>query len=641
MKKITFLFLLLPVISFSQIIHIPDDYSTIQEGINVSENGDTILVAEGTYFENINFRGKTITLASHYLLDSIYSIIQNTIIDGSQPINPDSASVVYFISEEDTTSILCGFTVRNGSGTTISSGDWNSAGGIYCYYSSPLLKNLIIENNVAGNGGGGIQCAGSSTMKIFNTVIKHNYAGMGSGMACIVSNVELQNVEFISNGDTIGYSGFSGGGIAIMESNVELNNVLFQNNLSEQGGGISSWESDLYINNTTFDGNKADNGGAIHYWDFLYDPNFCDIIINNCYFENNIANEAAAAVLIGKEDYAGSEINIQISNSHFIGNYANNRSGLFISGEDVAFNVFNTVFKNNEAETYVAGVSVSRLSHGSFYNCLFANNDASLVGNNYNSGGASVWNDAEVDFINCIFINNTASYGAGLTVGGGGIVNSINCIYWGNNNQQIALDTWNNVGGDLTISYCDVEYGIDSINATPESILNWGDGNIIEDPMFFGSGNHPFSLSVGSPCIDAGIPDTSGLNLPYGDIINNKRIWDGDNNGTVIIDMGAYEFGSIPVGLKEPNIINSMVELQSYPNPFKSITTITYTLTHKSFITLEIYNLNGELVSVLITEVKPEGKHEVIFDRGNIPAGVYFCTLKTNEGIQTTKMIKL
>ena len=98
-------------------IRVPQDQSTIQAGIDAAANGDTVLVADNTYFENINFLGKAITVASHYILNGDTNHIANTVIDGSQPSHPDSGSVVTFESGEDTTSVLTGFTITGGIGT--------------------------------------------------------------------------------------------------------------------------------------------------------------------------------------------------------------------------------------------------------------------------------------------------------------------------------------------------------------------------------------------------------------------------------------------------------------------------------------------------------------------------------------------
>ena len=48
----------------SQIIHVPADQPTIQAGINVASDGDTVMVSDGTYFENIVFKGKAISVES-------------------------------------------------------------------------------------------------------------------------------------------------------------------------------------------------------------------------------------------------------------------------------------------------------------------------------------------------------------------------------------------------------------------------------------------------------------------------------------------------------------------------------------------------------------------------------------------------
>ena len=89
-----------PFMLFSQSnqINVPDDFTKIQDAINNSVDGDVILVAPGTYYENINFRGKNVLLTSHYLFDEDVSFINTTIIDGSNPLFPDTASVVLFLN---------------------------------------------------------------------------------------------------------------------------------------------------------------------------------------------------------------------------------------------------------------------------------------------------------------------------------------------------------------------------------------------------------------------------------------------------------------------------------------------------------------------------------------------------------------
>ncbi|MCW8816854.1 MAG: hypothetical protein OQK52_03135, partial [Ignavibacteriaceae bacterium] len=134
-------------------IRVPEDYTTIQQAIDASVNGDTVIVAPNTYFENINFRGKNILLTSYYIFNEDVNYISNTIINGSQPAHPDTASCVLMVSGEDSTAILQGFTLTGGTGTKWidehGAGTYVEGGGILITLSSPTIKNNLIIDNEA------------------------------------------------------------------------------------------------------------------------------------------------------------------------------------------------------------------------------------------------------------------------------------------------------------------------------------------------------------------------------------------------------------------------------------------------------------------------------------------------------------
>ena len=86
---------------FAATVHVPGDQPTIQAGIEAAGDGDVVLVAPGTYMEDINFLGKAITVMGDGGADG-------TVIDGGR-----SDWVVRFDSREHEDSVLEGFTIRN------------------------------------------------------------------------------------------------------------------------------------------------------------------------------------------------------------------------------------------------------------------------------------------------------------------------------------------------------------------------------------------------------------------------------------------------------------------------------------------------------------------------------------------------
>jgi len=173
----------LPGLLKAQIIHVPDSIPGIQAAIDTAENGDTIIVAEGTYFENIDFKGKAITLASAFLLDGDTSHISKTIIDGSQFTDPVKASTVTITDVTENTVLLAGFTITGGEGSPFTLEDGVGSyggGGILMISSSGTIRNNIIEKNIIESPEGrgftalAIGPGNADTVYVFDNVIREN-----------------------------------------------------------------------------------------------------------------------------------------------------------------------------------------------------------------------------------------------------------------------------------------------------------------------------------------------------------------------------------------------------------------------------------------------------------------------------------
>jgi len=249
----------------ANVLNVPVSFSTIQSAINASSNGDTIAVSPGTYFENINFRGKNILLTSLYYIASDTSYIVSTVINGGIPVNPDSASCVIFNSGEDSTAILQGFTITGGNGTKWldihGAGTYREGGGILIELSSPTIKHNIITNNFATNitgvisaGGGGIRI-GDGNPEINSNVISFNQGRYGAGIVLNYTGCKIRNNIIYSNTGGQDYNG--GSGIWIFNNltitpKVIKNNTIIDNNSSlvTGTGGVSIWSAtNVFLSN--------------------------------------------------------------------------------------------------------------------------------------------------------------------------------------------------------------------------------------------------------------------------------------------------------------------------------------------------------------------------------------------------------
>jgi hypothetical protein len=254
-------------------ISVPQDLLTIQGAIDAAVQGDTVLVAPGTYFENIHFRGKEITVASEAGADK-------TIIDGSR-----LGSVVTFDPSQGSSATLRGFTVQNG--------DSPSGGGLASFFSSPtIIDNKIINNTGCGDGIGIYIYQGAALIQ--RNLIAHNFrttacSGGAGGGGILVFGSYTQILDNIISDNYIGNGG--GAGISVQALGVTIRgNIIKRNRTSMNppectwGGGIKTF-SDVSIVQNLITENVACLGGGI-YW-LLPFGSTNPLLVNNTIADND------------------------------------------------------------------------------------------------------------------------------------------------------------------------------------------------------------------------------------------------------------------------------------------------------------------------------------------------------------------
>ena len=80
---------------------------------------------------------------------------------------------------------------------------------------------------------------------------------------------------------------------------------------------------------------------------------------------------------------------------------------------------------------------------------------------------------------------------------------------------------------------------------------------------------------------------------------------------------------------KEINVLPMDYTLyQNYPNPFNPTTTISYQLKEKGFVKLNVYDITGKLIKVLVNQTQDPGSHETEFNAKGLASGIYFYRLE-------------
>lgn len=362
---------------YSATIYVPKDYPEIQQAINAAAKGDTVLVDPGTYVENIDFLGKAITVTS-----SKGAMV--TVIDGSNPVNPDYGSVATFHNGEGGNSILEGFTLMNGMGGKGPSMAVLGGGGILCEYSSPTIRNNIITNNKLSfdiTYGGGIFCWNASPV-VRSNVIAYNEAYRGGGISGVNSYARVSGNEIFMNESFSGGGGIhcDGSGMSIVD------NSIVDNESFDCGGGI--WSTGIIsIEKNVVEGNQAlyGSGGGIHCLGWSNSATVLGNVISGNFCQDN-----------------GGGVRCEGGSGHLTNN--------LIFGNKA-------IFKGGGVDCYSTSVTMTN-------NVVYDN--VSEKG-----GGIRLGADTRGTIVNTIIWNNASTYGGDLRVGGESQLQISYCDYDG------------------------------------------------------------------------------------------------------------------------------------------------------------------------------------------------------------------
>ena len=280
------------------------------------------------------------------------------------------------------------------------------------------------------------------------------------------------------------------------------------------------------------------------------------------------------------------------------------------------------------------------------FNCLFAENHSKMHPYGGYSGCAlSSFRYSNNYVVNCTFTNDTSDNPLGGNIG---VLNNsdlyiYNSILYGNYPAELYMH--NEYGtSNLNIYNSLIQGGEVGIRIyTPSNNILYDPSNIDTNPMFDTTSLYPFSLSAGSPCIDAGTLNLPpGIELPEVDLAGNPRVHNG------YVDMGAYEYGPW-VGIdkynSKPKTQNSKL-LDVFPNPFRFETTISYVRPESGQCIIRIYDLNARCIKTLMNSQGLSGKGEMKWpgtnDSGNeVQAGTYIVTISINgKEMDAVKVIK-
>jgi hypothetical protein len=422
------------------------------------------------------------------------------------------------------------------------------------------------------------------------------------------------------NGCTIRYGdSFRGGGISCISSNPYFEDMLVAHNYALDGAGISlDHSSPLMVNCSIYQNTAYGAGGGMAIFDYS------NPLIIHCQMTGNQSTGSGGGVYINNASPVFRNTIIDWNEGAIGGSSLYSGGG--VSVKLACHPLFeNCNFRGNQSHR--EGGGIASFSENEIINCFFRENSALVKGGAvYLSSGNLIVSH----LTNCTFSSNESPQGNALAVlNHTGVLR--NCILWHSNPSNpgslIHLDAtyvWN----VMDAGYSDIQNGQAGIELAGAADYIWDLRNLELDPQFL---PETCELSWNSPCIEAGTPDTSGLNLPEYDLNGNPRIANG------LVDIGAYEY-QLPLGIPSAGWRTKFQiqnEFRIFPNPARDWVAIDFEFRIQNAL-FQILSIDGK---VLLEEEWPESNKSFRIDVKGFPPGLYSIIIRNDEYNYSEKLI--
>ena len=379
------------------------------------------------------------------------------------------------------------------------------------------------------------------------------------------------------------------------------NSTLFCNFSREHGGALNAEWSKVTINDCDVRNNLTYTELDTVY--FMYGGGLrfinCDVNITETDFNHNIGQGAIGGAL------SLDSCAVMIDRCKFEHNFGINGGGLYlIRSNDWECSITNSLFANNTSRHFGGGLAIS--------------DSSPLLGN------LTVVNNHSVG-VNC----------GGIFFYQYSMPALWNCIVYGNTNEtplEEPVQMWSWTFDEYAPEFhnCLIQYGLENISN--HEVITIYENCLDEDPLFCGVAPDEFSISLDSPCVNAGSPDTPAAILEGYDLGGQPRVWDG------IIDIGAYEVN--PTGVQEDVQNKHAIHIAGNPITASSYAEIECGST--CGMSAKVYALDGRLMVN-----KNLGNAQIGINRigigemfQNLPSGGYLLAIETAERTFVAKTVK-